>query len=281
MDARSAETPAGQPSAVQPAGADPVAPYGAPPPPGQAISIRGRADGLVVEIGKGSWLEIMAVLDERLQQSSSFFRNAQVALDVGARPCTEPELAQLVGLLKTHGMALATLRTSAERTFQAALAVGLTATLESAEGAAVADATPATTNASTSTYFVYRGYLRSGHRLHRKENVLVIGDVNPGAEVSSDGDVLVWGRLRGVVHAGAKGNVRAIVAALDLEPTQLRIADVMTIGPDPRPGQPGKWFWKRSAHKRPEVARIINQAIVLEEWDESRPGGLVSLRRGG
>ena len=83
--------------------------------------------------------------------------------------------------------------------------------------------------------------------------MLVIGDVNPGAEVSSDGDVMVWGRLRGVVHAGAKGNVRAIVAALDLEPTQLRIADVMTIGPDPRPGQPGKWFWKRSATKRPRL----------------------------
>jgi septum site-determining protein MinC len=250
-------------------------------PPGPPISIRGRSDGLVIEIGKGSWSEILAALDDRLQQSASFFRNARVALDLGARLTPEAELMPLVDLLKTHGLALGSVRTSSERTFQAALALGLTTTLESTEGVPVADAAPAATNTSTGTYFVYRGYLRSGHRLQRKESVLVIGDVNPGAEVSSDGDVLVWGRLRGVVHAGAAGNARAIVAALDLEPTQLRIADVMTIGPDPRPGQPGKWFWKRSATKRPEIARIANETISIEEWDATRPGGIVSLRRGG
>ncbi len=254
---------------------EPAAPSGPP------ISIKGRSDGLVIEIGKGSWSDILATLDERLQQSASFFRNARVAVDLGARATTEAELKPLADLLKTHGLVLASVRTSTERTFQAALALGLTTTLESADGVPVADAAPATTNTTTGAYFVYRGYLRSGHRLQRKESVLVIGDVNPGAEVSSDGDVLVWGRLRGVVHAGAKGNTRAIVAALDLEPTQLRIADVMTIGPDPRPGQPGKWFWKRSANKRPEIARISNETISIEEWDATRPGGIVSLRRGG
>jgi len=247
----------------------------------QVISIKGRADGLSIEIGKGVWSEIMLALKERLEQSANFFRNAQVAVDVGVRPVTEDELIGLVDLLKTNGMLLGAVRTSAERTFQSALSLGLTATLESTEGVAVADAAPAATNIAAAGYFVYRGYLRSGHRLKRKENILVIGDVNPGAEVIGDGDVLVWGRLRGVVHAGAKGNSRAIVAALDLEPTQLRIADVATIGPDAGSGQPGKWFWKRSPHKRPEVARVVNKAIVLEEWDASRPGGLVSLRRGG
>jgi len=267
------ETPVGPP-ATTPA-TTPAA------PPGPPISIKGRADGLAVEIGKGSWSEILAALDDRLQQSASFFRNARVALDLGARAVTEAELAPLLDLLKTHGLTLGFVRTSNERTFQTALALGQTATLESAEGATVADAAPAATNAGVGAYFVYRGYLRSGHRLQRKENVLVIGDINPGAEVSSEGDVLVWGRLRGVVHAGSAGNTRAIVAALDLEPTQLRIAHVMTIGPDPHPGQPGKWFWRRSATKRPEIARIANEAIALEEWDATRPGGLVSLRRGG
>jgi septum site-determining protein MinC len=250
-------------------------------PAGPPISIKGRADGLVVEIGKGSWSEILASLDDRLQQSASFFRNARVAVDLGARMTTEAELAPLLDLLKTHGLMLGAVRTSNERTFQAALALGLTSTLESTEGAPVADAAPATTNTTVGAYFVYRGYLRSGHRLQRKESILVIGDVNPGAEVSSEGDVLVWGRLRGVVHAGSQGNQRAIVAALDLEPTQLRIANVMTIGPDPRPGQPGKWFWRRSANKRAEIARVVNEMITLEEWDATRPGGLVSLRRGG
>ncbi len=278
-----AEPSSGAESAPPPSSEDGAPPATVPAmaPAGPPISIRGRSDGLVVEIGKGSWSEILAALDERLQQSASFFRNARVALDLGARATTEAELTPLLDLFQTHELTLGSVRTSTERTFQAALALGLTSTLESAEGTPVADAAPATTNTTVGAYFVYRGYLRSGHRLQRKESVLVIGDVNPGAEVSSDGDVLVWGRLRGVVHAGAKGNVRAIVAALDLEPTQLRIADVMTIGADPRPGQPGKWFWRRSANKRAEIARIVNETISIEEWDAARPGGIVSLRRGG
>jgi septum site-determining protein MinC len=274
-DGTGSEAPAGTPETALAPGTETAA--AALPP----ISIKGRSDGLVIEIGKGSWSEILASLDDRLEQSASFFRNARVAVDLGTRATTEAELTPLVDLLKTHSLTLGSVRTSTERTFQAALALGLTTTLESAEGVPVADAAPATSNTTVGAYFVYRGYLRSGHRLQRSENILVIGDVNPGAEVSSDGDVLVWGRLRGVVHAGAKGNLRAIVAALDLEPTQLRIADVMTIGPDPRPGQPGKWFWKRSATKRPEIARIANETISIEEWDATRPGGIVSLRRGG
>jgi septum site-determining protein MinC len=251
----------------------------------QLLNIRGRSDGVAIEIGRGAWGEVISALKERLDQSASFFRNSSVALDVGSRPVSENELQQFANVLSMHEMRLGVVRTSSERTFQAALAVGMTVALESPEGATVAAATTATSNVAgqgteDASYFVYRGYLRSGHRLRRSESILVIGDINPGAEVISDGDVLIWGRLRGIVHAGAAGNRRALVAALDLEPTQMRIADVTTIGPDPKPGQPGRFFWRRSQHKRPEIARLVRQEIVIEEWDASRPGGFVSLRRG-
>lgn len=251
----------------------------------QLLNIRGRSDGVAIEIGRGAWGEVISALKERLDQSASFFRNSIVALDVGSRPVIEDELQQCADVLSKHEMRLGVVRTSSERTFQAALAVGMAVTLESSEGATVAAATTATSNVAgrgteDGGYFVYKGYLRSGHRLRRSESILVIGDINPGAEVISDGDVLVWGRLRGIVHAGATGNRRALVAALDLEPTQMRIADATTIGPDPRPGQPGRFFWRRSQHKRPEIARLVQQEIVIEEWDAARPGGFVSLRRG-
>lgn len=251
-----------------------------PPASNQLVNIKGRSDGIAVEIGRGGWSEILDALTKRLEQSAGFFRNGSVALDVGPRPVVEDELRQLSAVLTQFEMKLGVVRTSSERTFQAALATGMTATLESPEGAPVAAATPAAANTDAASYFVYRGYLRSGHRLRRKENILVIGDINPGAEVISEGDILVWGRLRGVVHAGVGGNRRAIVAALDLEPTQMRIADVTTIGPDPKPGQPGRFFWKKSQHKRPEIARLVQNEIMLEEWDAARPGGLISLRRG-
>lgn len=78
----------------------------------------------------------------------------------------------------------------------------------------------------------YRGTVRSGQLISFEGNVIIIGDVNPGGEVEATGNVIVMGSLRGIVHAGADGNKNAIVAALNLQPTQLRIADIITRSPD-------------------------------------------------
>jgi len=254
--------------------------------PSPIVHIRGRSDGVVIEIGVGTWNQVTAALAERLESSGGFFRKSNVALDLGSRPVTEGELKEIAQMLAAQEMSVGVVRTRSERTFQAALAVGLAVALESSDGAPDAAAMPATAHSheretDAKGYFVYKGYLRSGHRLRRREHIIVIGDINPGAEVISNGDVLVWGRLRGVVHAGAGGDRRALVAALDLEPTQLRIADVLKIAPDPKPGHPGRFFWRRSQHKRPEIARVVQDEIITEEWDVVRPGGLISLKRGG
>jgi len=78
----------------------------------------------------------------------------------------------------------------------------------------------------------YRGTVRSGQLISFDGNVIVIGDVNPGGEIEATGNIIVMGSLRGIVHAGADGNKEAIVAALNLQPTQLRIADIITRSPD-------------------------------------------------
>ena len=74
--------------------------------------------------------------------------------------------------------------------------------------------------------------LRSGQRVKHQANVVIVGDVNPGAEVIAGGDIIVFGRLRGVVHAGAGGSKDSQVAALKLNPTQLRIASLIARSPD-------------------------------------------------
>lgn len=65
--------------------------------------------------------------------------------------------------------------------------------------------------------------------------MLVLGDVNPGARVSAGGHVLVWGRLRGIAHAGSGGDASARIVALQLRPLQLRIADAVARGPEDSP----------------------------------------------
>lgn len=66
--------------------------------------------------------------------------------------------------------------------------------------------------------------IRSGTEIRHPGSVVVIGDLNPGSSVVADGDILVWGRLRGIAHAGASGNKTSTIMALKLEATQLRIA---------------------------------------------------------
>jgi len=78
----------------------------------------------------------------------------------------------------------------------------------------------------------HKGTVRSGQLISYQGNVIVIGDVNPGGEVVANGNVVVMGTLKGMVHAGADGNRDAIVVALNLQPMQLRIADVITRSPD-------------------------------------------------
>jgi septum site-determining protein MinC len=84
--------------------------------------------------------------------------------------------------------------------------------------------------------------------------VVVLGDVNPGAEIIAEGNVMIWGRLRGMVHAGAKGNRSSVICALELSPTQLRIAEEVSAALEPRESS------------RPEIARINKDGKLQAEF---------------
>jgi septum site-determining protein MinC len=105
------------------------------------------------------------------------------------------------------------------------------------------------------TKFV-QGTLRSGQNIVYKGNVVVLGDVNPGAKITAFGNIIVMGSLRGVAHAGANGNVDSCVAAFYLDPTQLRIADVITRAPDGDYEKP----------KIPELARVKGNMVYIEPY---------------
>ena len=96
------------------------------------------------------------------------------------------------------------------------------------------------------------GTLRGGQALHHDGNIVVVGDVNPGTELVATGDVVVFGRLLGVAHAGAQGDVNARVYALHLDATQLRIATSIAANE----GQ-------RKAAAEPEVAFVRDNRIVI------------------
>lgn len=70
----------------------------------------------------------------------------------------------------------------------------------------------------------YKGSIRSGQKLEFEGSIVIIGDVNDGAEVIAEDNIAVVGNLRGMAHAGAKGNEEAIIAASIIESPQIRIA---------------------------------------------------------
>ncbi len=100
------------------------------------------------------------------------------------------------------------------------------------------------------------GTLRGGQALHQIGNIVVVGDVNPGAELVATGDIAVFGRLAGVAHAGAQGDEKARIFALALDATQLRIATCIAADPGTRAGTP-----------RPEAASVEEGRIVIASLD--------------
>lgn len=73
----------------------------------------------------------------------------------------------------------------------------------------------------------YKGSLRCGTRMEYEKSIVIIGDVNAGAEIIAGGNIVITGYLRGLAHAGAKGNKKAIICARGIETPQIRIANIV------------------------------------------------------
>jgi len=104
-----------------------------------------------------------------------------------------------------------------------------------------------------STQLICRNF-RSGQKVFSSGNIVILGDVNPGAEIIAVGNIMIMGSLRGMAHAGAEGDTKAIIAAYRLNPTQIRIAEHITRPPD---GEQGVGV-------NPEVARIRAGKVIIE-----------------
>ena len=102
---------------------------------------------------------------------------------------------------------------------------------------------------------LHEGTVRSGDRISSNGNLCIIGDVNPGAIISAKKNIYVWGKLLGIAFAGKEGDNDASISSLYLNPLQLRIADVIAIGPKNKP----KNYY-------PEIALVDNKSIIIQPF---------------
>lgn len=209
------------------------------------VLFRGTRDGVLVVLDdQADYETVKNRLIERLEESKTFFQGHRIILDTGSRTLGPAELVDL------------------ELTLSSRFGIHLEKVVHNHEGhkpaepdrqPSTAEKQPALELDERKTLLVKRT-LRSGQRVGFDGNVVVLGDVNPGSEVLAAGDIIVMGALRGVVHAGASGDGSAVVAALRLAPTQLRIADRIARPPEGAATGPG----------RPEIARLSDDGIVVE-----------------
>ena len=101
----------------------------------------------------------------------------------------------------------------------------------------------------------HKGTVRSGNRISSNGDLFVMGDVNPGAIVSANNNVYVWGKLLGIALAGENGDENASISSLYLNPLQLRICNVIAIGPQEKPN-----------HQYPEVAVLEENRIIIKPY---------------
>jgi len=189
-----------------------------------------------------SFESVMDFLRRRMEQSREFFHATQMVLDLRTSPLRTDEISALHEMLVEKAMV---------KLVEVRLSEDLSLTLEGEarrRKAVLKESIP-----ESDAPVIVRSTCRSGVRIVSASDCVVLGDVNPGAEIVAAGDVVVFGVLRGIAHAGAEGERSARIWAISIEPSQIRIADLVAV--PPRGGKP--------VPKRFEVAEIQNGAIQV------------------
>lgn len=221
------------------------------------VQIKGLRDGLLVTLSNGSWEEQRAVLLSQIDEQQAFFQGARLALDIGEQILKVNEMVELRDRLSEHNVSLWAIVSESPTTEKTAQLLGLATRISKPRPEDIHNF-DAQSVGEQNALFVDKT-LRSGARVDFPGHVIVLGDVNPGAEIIADGNVLVWGRLRGAVHAGAKGNEAMVVCALELLPVRLQIGEqVMSL--------------EEKEAGKPERAFIRDGSVIVEPWQPGNTG---------
>jgi septum site-determining protein MinC len=180
--------------------------------------------------------EVLLQLQQRIDAGERLWSGGgKVSLECGQRLLDGAQIQSIQELLQSHQLRLTQVSTTRHQTAVAAAVAGLSVDRDLQERQPVNS--PDTPVVEEPLYL--QQTIRSGVQIVHNGTIVVLGDVNPGGELLAQGDILVWGSLRGTAHAGTKGNENALIMALNLAPMQLRIAKFVARAPEdsPAPGQ--------------------------------------------
>jgi len=180
------------------------------------------------------WRELWQNLKHHLHAIERFWESQTlVALKAQDRLLDMPQLSAIAQALSEVDLRLSSVETSRRQTAVAAATAGYSVIQPS-------PLSPLNQPVAAHQFkhrepLYLKTTVRSGMEIRHDGTVLLCGDVNPGGSVIAHGDIIIWGRLRGIAHAGVKGDRGARIMCLQMQPTQLRIADVVARAPNSPP----------------------------------------------
>ncbi len=205
------------------------------------VTFKGVSEGVYLDVVGNDLVEIKKDLDLKLKNSTKFFLGAKF-LGVRSSELSEDEIIEIKLIMKYKY----DLTISNE---------GLPEYIKSYYSDKIDNIDQMFEGVEEGMTKFVHGTLRSGQEVDFNGNIVVVGDVNPGAFLKARGNIVVLGSLRGVAHAGIGGNYNSIVAAYSLLPMQLRIGEKIVRPPD-----------GDIQYNLPEVARIVNGEVLIEPY---------------
>lgn len=206
-----------------------------------SVIIKGNKYGIVVVMDKNATIdEIKSELVKKISDSAKFFNNASIAISFDGKELSAAEEKEIIDLITENS------------TMNIVCVMDNNSDEENKCRAAV-EANSAVKSSNEGQF--YKGTLRSGQVVESESSIVILGDINPGARVISGGNVIVLGALKGTVYAGANGIPGAFVVALEMNPVQIRIGDIIA-----RSGDNNKRFSKPET----KIAYVDGENIYIE-----------------
>jgi len=213
----------------------------------QSVIIKSNKYGLIVILDEApAFADLKQEVANKFQTSAKFFGNAQMALCFQGRKLSLEEEMELVQTIQENCQ------------IQVISIVDENEATENLMKQAVEKQEKQADLMDLQDGRFYKGTLRSGQVLESETSIIILGDVNPGARVISKGNVIVLGSLKGNIFVGAAGNENAFVAALSMDPMQIRIGDVIARCSD------GGAAKKKKAEDKPKIAYVEDGNIYIE-----------------
>jgi len=201
--------------------------------------------------GEATWFELWQQLKHRLDHGERFWHeNTIVHLMADDQLLDGQKLQAIADALSEVELKLQRVLTSRRQTAVAAATAGYSVEQQAPTDSLQKNPVESTELLAEPLYL--QTTVRAGIEIRHPGTIVILGDLNPGGTIIATGDIFIWGRLRGIAHAGASGNRACRIMALQMEPTQLRIADAVARAPE----TPLSQFY-------PEVAYITANGIRI------------------